>query len=149
MFRQVFAIAGNARCGTEALFVVLEGEGLLGLGQASFPPYMLPARAENQAKLMEWSCRGPRELGEWQTCLEQPERVPPTCLPALQAQAQAGRRYGKNPRPDRDDNSPDRATDCSGFQSGLCEARTGHSRYRMPPGPAGFFGGTTPRNSRR
>ena len=84
-FRQVFAVAGNARRGTEALFVVLQGEGLTGIGQASFPPYMLPKRAENQAQLLEWASRGPRELGEWAAYLEQPDRVPLTCLPALAA----------------------------------------------------------------
>lgn len=85
VFSQVFAVAGNARRGTEALFVRLEGEGLTGLGQASFPPYMLPTRVENQAQLLEWVARGPRELGEWAAYLEQPERVSPGCLPALAA----------------------------------------------------------------
>jgi len=84
-FRQVFAVAGNARRGTEALFVRLEGEGRTHVGQASFPPYMRPTRAENQALLLEWASRGPRELGEWAAYLEQPDRVPLTCLPALAA----------------------------------------------------------------
>jgi len=85
MLRQVFAVAGNARRGTEALFVVLAGEGLKGLGQASFPPYMLPTRAENQAQLLDWASKGPRDLEEWEACLDQPERIPATCLPALAA----------------------------------------------------------------
>lgn len=46
-FSEVFAVAGNARTGTDIIYVELAYDGKIGYGEASFPPYMKEKREDN------------------------------------------------------------------------------------------------------
>ncbi len=46
-FDEVFAVAVATRMGTDIIYVELEWEGLIGFGEASFPPYMKEKRDDN------------------------------------------------------------------------------------------------------
>ncbi len=46
-FDEVFAVSANARTGTEVIYLELEINGMVGYGEASFPPYMKEKRADN------------------------------------------------------------------------------------------------------
>ena len=84
-FSKVFAIAGNTRSGTEALFLKLEGNGVVGHGQAAFPPYMKPKRTDNLLLLQQLAEKGSRDPEEWAARMEDIRWAGPDGLPALAA----------------------------------------------------------------